>query len=289
MLFSDAAAEYMTDKQKRLRATTLEGYRSAIRCHLMPQWGEREIESINFEEVQDWVDSFDLPGAAEKAYKTFRQIYRWILRRRQLRIWDVTQGVELPKKAPAPRPTLTAAEERECLRGVVGQEWEAPVLLGAALGLRRCEACAVRVEDVDWRRGLVHVRRGVHWVGGREVETPPKTRLSDRVLRLPPWALARLRAIRGRRRSGRLCALPPHAVARRFAAFCASRGLPWVPMTCLRHSWATIALGAGAALEDVSVALGHSTVNTAMRHYIQSFEAVVSRASAAYDRAMLGS
>ena len=29
MLFSTAAAEYMDDKKKRLRATTLEGYRSA--------------------------------------------------------------------------------------------------------------------------------------------------------------------------------------------------------------------------------------------------------------------
>ena len=98
MLFSTAAAEYMDDKKKRLRATTIEGYRSAIRCHLMPKWGKRDIESISFEEVQDWVDGFALPGAAEKAYKTFRQIYRWVLRRRQLRIWDVTQGVELPKK-----------------------------------------------------------------------------------------------------------------------------------------------------------------------------------------------
>lgn len=88
MLFSTAAAEYMADKDKRLRATTLEGYRSAIRCHLMPQWGKRDIETITFEQVQDLVDSFDMPGAAEKAYKTFRQIYRWVLRRNQLRIWD---------------------------------------------------------------------------------------------------------------------------------------------------------------------------------------------------------
>lgn len=73
MLFSTAVTEYMADKGKRLRATTLEGYRSAIRCHLMPMWGGREIETISFEEVQDWVDSFDLPGAAEKAYKTFRR------------------------------------------------------------------------------------------------------------------------------------------------------------------------------------------------------------------------
>lgn len=68
MLFSEAVTEYMGDKSKRLRATTLEGYRSAIRCHLMPQWGAREIETITFEEVQDWVDGFTLPGAAEKAY-----------------------------------------------------------------------------------------------------------------------------------------------------------------------------------------------------------------------------
>lgn len=64
MLFSDAAAEYMDDKKKRLRATTLEGYRSAIRCHLMPQWSERDIETITFEQVQDWMDSFDMPGSA---------------------------------------------------------------------------------------------------------------------------------------------------------------------------------------------------------------------------------
>ena len=36
MLFETAAAEYMADKSKRLRATTLEGYKSALRCHVLP-------------------------------------------------------------------------------------------------------------------------------------------------------------------------------------------------------------------------------------------------------------
>lgn len=286
MLFSDAVTEYMADKGKRLRATTLEGYRSAIRCHLMPQWGKREIETISFEEVQDWVDGFDLPGAAEKAYKTFRQVYRWVLRRHQLRIWDVTQGVELPQKPTVRRPTLTAEQERVTLKAIVGQPFEAAVLLGAALGLRRCEACAVRIEDIDWRSGWVHVRRGLHVVGGEVIETGCKTKLSDRKLKLPRFALERLRAIRGARRSGRLCLLDPNAVARRFRAFCKRFSLPHVPMTCLRHSWATISLEHGAAIEDIAVALGHSTVNTAMSHYLQSFRTVVARASDSYTAAM---
>lgn len=286
MLFSEAATEYMADKRKRLRATTLEGYESALRCHVLPAWGDREVESITYEELQAWVDDFTLPGAAEKAFKTFRQVFRWALRRRQLRIWDVTQGIELPRKPPVRRPTLTADQERETLRGIVGQPFEAAVLLGAALGLRRCEACAVRIEDIDWRSGWVHVQRGLHVVGGDVIETGCKTKLSDRKLKLPRFALERLRSIRGTRRSGRLCLLDPNAVARRFRAFCKRFSLPHVPMTCLRHSWATISLEHGAAIEDIAVALGHSTVNTAMSHYLQSFRTVVARASDSYTAAM---
>lgn len=288
MLFSEAVQTYWNDKSQRLRGNTLEGYASALRRHVLPAWGDREIGSITHDELQAWVDSIPTYGAAGKAFKTFRQVYRWIVRREQLRIWDVTQGIELPQAPVVRRPTVTAAEEQRTLRGIVDQPWEAVVLLEAALGLRRCEACGVDWSDIDWRSGWVHVQRGAHWVGGRVVEYAPKTKLSDRWLKLPRWALSRLRAIRGRRKAGRVRGgLAPHQVAGRFRRFCRRHGLPWVPMTCLRHSWATISLEAGAAIEDVSVALGHSTVDTCIRHYLQSFRTVVGRASDAYASAML--
>ena len=56
MLFSEAATEYMAERRKRLLATTLEGYESALRCHVLPAWGDREVESITYEELQAWVD-----------------------------------------------------------------------------------------------------------------------------------------------------------------------------------------------------------------------------------------
>lgn len=287
MLFSEAVEMYWADKSKRLRGNTLEGYASAIRRHLMPAWAGREVEGITHDEVQEWVDSIPTYGAAAKAYKTFRQIYRWIVRKEQLRIWDVTQGIELPQAPVARRDALTAAEERETLRGIVGHPWEAVVLLAAALGLRRCEACGIDWSDIDWRTGWVHVQRGAHWVGGEVVEYRTKTKLSDRWLRLPRFALARLRQIRGHRRSGRVRGgLAPHQIAGRFRRACRGAGLLWVPMTCLRHSWATIALEAGAAIEDVSVALGHSTVDTCIQHYLQSFRTVVRRAGACYEAAI---
>lgn len=287
MLFDEAVTAYWKDKSRRLRGNTLEGYASAINRHLMPAWSGREIEGISHDEVQAWVDSMPSYGAAQKAFKTFRQIYRWTLRRAQLRIWDVTQGTELPEAPVVRRDTLTAAEERETLRGIVDQPWEAVVLLAAALGLRRCEACGIDWGDIDWRTGWVHVQRGAHWVGGRVVEYAPKTKLSDRWLRLPRFALARLRQIRGHRRSGRVRGeMAPHQISSRFRSLCRSLHLPWVPMTCLRHSWATISLEAGASIEDVSVALGHSTVDTCIQHYLLSFRTVVRRAGACYEAAI---
>ena len=77
MLFDQAVYEYINDKQfgrKRVRPNTLEGYLSAIKCHLMPKWQGREVESITSSEIQDWLDGFKLAGAADKALKTFRQI-----------------------------------------------------------------------------------------------------------------------------------------------------------------------------------------------------------------------
>lgn len=287
MLFSDAVKMYWADKSKRLRGNTLEGYASAIRCHLMPQWASCEVEAITHDELQDWVDSLPSYGAAQKAYKTFRQIYRWIMRKRQLRIWDVTQGIELPHAPVVRRDTLTASEERDTLRGIVGQAWEAVVLVEAALGLRRCEAAGLDWSDIDWRTGWVHIQRGAHWVGGKVVEYATKTKLSDRWLRLPHFALVRLRKLRGNRRGGRIReGMAPHQIAAKFRSFCRRHGLPWVPMTCLRHSWATISIEAGAAIEDVSVALGHSTVDTCIQHYLQSFKTVVRRASSAYETAL---
>ena len=60
MLFETACEKYMATKRERLRATTMEGYESAVRCHLMPRWAGVELESIEPEQIQEWVDGFEM-------------------------------------------------------------------------------------------------------------------------------------------------------------------------------------------------------------------------------------
>lgn len=132
MLFSEATTKYLEDRKKRLRQNTIEGYICTLNKHVLPAFGAEEICDITDQEVQDWVDGIPTYGAARKAYKTFRQVYRWIIKKEQIQIWDVTQSIELPKEPIKKRETLTAKQEAKMLQGIIGQDWEPVILMAAA-------------------------------------------------------------------------------------------------------------------------------------------------------------
>lgn len=268
MLFEDAARAYMDDRGRRLRACTLEGYESAMRRHLHPRWDGVELEAITPEDLQVWVDGFELPGAATKAYKTLRQVVRWAIRKLGVRMYDpTTAGVELPRREPYRPRVMDAAQVRSYLRALWGHECEAVAICSVTLGLRRGEACGLRWEDIDLRTGEVRVRRSRQTVRGREVVENPKTERSARSCWLPRFAVRRLRSLR-RGRSGWLCDLPPDAVARRIRSACRRAGAAWASMTNCRHTWATLAVEAGVGIETVALMLGHTDISTAYEHYI---------------------
>lgn len=289
MLFGDAAEKYMADKGKRLRASTLEGYRSALELHVLPRWAGVELGEMTPEGVQAWVDGFERPGAAEKAYKTLRQVIRWAIRRLGARICDPTAaGVELPRR-PAHRPrVLDAAETAAYLRALWGHECEAVAICSVTLGLRRGEACGLRWSDIDLRTGEVRVRRSRQVVRGREVVVAPKTERSARSCWLPRFAVRRLRALR-KGRSGWLCALSPDAAARRIRSACRRAGAAWTSMTECRHTWATLAVEAGVGIETVALMLGHSGITTAYEHYIVPRARVCREAQREVERLIMGS
>lgn len=280
---AELSSEYLEEKGRRRRRSTVDGYRSSISLHVLPRFGGVPIGGIEPEEIQAWVDSFERPGAAVKAYKCLRQVIRWSIRRHRMRVCDPTIGVEIPSR-PVYRPqVLDARQTVERLRGFWGHRDEATVLLSTTLGLRPGEAYAVTWERIDMRSGAVKVRESRQCVGGEVVTLPPKTEKSDRVTYLPRFALDRLREIwRGMGKPrGLVNPDSPQAIARRVKAHCASAGLPHVSMTNLRHTWATLAIEAGVQIETVALMLGHSSIMTAYNHYIRPRKGIYQAAQSA--------
>lgn len=139
-------------------------------------------------------------------------------------------------------------------------------------------------DDINWKSGAVSVSRSRQYVRGKVVILPTKTRKSNRILYLPKFAKDRLHAIwvsLGKPK-GFINPDNPQNISRRIKAFCERNKLPVVTMTNMRHSWATIAVEAGLAIETIAMFLGHSNIMTAYNHYIVPRKSIIKHAQSVW-------
>ena len=272
---------YLPEKRIRRRANTVDGYESSINKHVIPAFGSHLLDEITRDEIQNWIDGFELAGAAEKAYKCIRQMFRWAIRKWALHIPDPTLGIELPRKNAYRPKVLDAKSLTTRLRGFWGAEHEATVILSSALGLRPGECYALEWRDIDMRSGAVTVSKTLQETSEGLMLYKTKTPQSDRVVYLPKWAKSRLKDIcreAGKPRDRIIGNFKPSTISRRIRSWSSKNRLPDLTMQNARHTWATLAISAGVAIETVSMMLGHSSIQTAYEHYIRPSKSIMERA-----------
>jgi site-specific recombinase XerD len=172
---------------------------------------------------------------------------------------EAVVGIPWPRDGKRKLPVVLAPVEAEQILAAIASPKDRVVLMAAyGAGLRLAEACALRAEDVDSRRKVIHVVDGK---GAKERYTV----LPDRLLTL-------LRAYwRQERPTGRYLfpgptpdePASPAAVRRVLhAAVRQARLSKRVTPHVLRHSFATFLLDAGENLRTIQVLLGHSSIRT---------------------------
>lgn len=270
----------------RLRECTRDGYASAWRRHIRPELGDMDLADLTGPRIQSWLDSITSAGAARKAWAVLRQMLRSAVRLGLLDA-DVTGRVTPPKPSGYEPEVLDIRQIRQLLQGFHGHELEAWLICSVCLGLRTEEALGLEWQDLNLNTGKVRVQRGLQWVDGHEVIVDPKTELSRRTIVLPRFAVLRLREIRPREGVRLIGSLNPGQVARRYATWCRSQNLPYVPRRNLRHSWASTALGAGVDVAVVSRALGHSSIATTARYYLRPDSEVLREAQRTWEHALI--
>lgn len=273
---------YLPEKTQKRAASTIAGYDSSMRLHVLPRWGECEIEDICPDDLQEWVDSFEKAGAGEKAFKCIRQIIRWWIRKKRLHIIDPTAYIEVNHPKPYRPDVLDAQEVSEMLRGMWGHWAEAVTICAVTLGLRRGEACALEWSDINLKTGEVRISKSRQYVNGQIITVKTKTEKSTRSCYLPKFARQRLKQIKGH---GLFIGdISPDKAARAIKSQCKKMGVPYVSMTNMRHTWATLAIEAGVGIETVAMMLGHTEISTAYNHYIVPRKTICQEAQAAVEK-----
>lgn len=207
--------QWLADIRDDKRATTIRGYESAVRLHLVPALGKKRLDRLNAADVRSF-----MAGMREKCLccanlwdarrppaqqccsrgrccgrrPSTRQLqYVHAVLRNALghaeRLELVPRNVAKLVRVKTPEYSvgkgLPVDQVRTLLATAEGTRFHPLYVVAATLGLRRGELLGLRWCDIDMDDATIHVRQTVQRVGGELVVEGTKTRASSAVVPLP--------------------------------------------------------------------------------------------------------
>ncbi|ADP84832.1 tyrosine-type recombinase/integrase [Pseudofrankia inefficax] len=142
---------------------TIDGYRVAVRVHLVPGLGAHRLERLEPEHVESLMarmqTSGSAPATAHQALRTLRTALGEAVRRGHVGR-NVASLAKPPRLTEAEVEPYSVAEVQQLLMEAAKRRNSARWVLALALGLRQGEALGLRWADVDLDAGVIRVRRG---------------------------------------------------------------------------------------------------------------------------------
>lgn len=281
----------------RVKQSTYESYERVARLHTR----ERPIGMMQLQDVDGAAlnahyaillagDDKHLPLSRKTTRycgTVLHQVFRDAIKWRYLMVNPSDQS-DKPKPSASPEMTTWKPEQLltflqgACEHRMMGAFW----LLGTT-GMRRGEALGLKWADIDLDAGLLAIRRTLvdQNVAPSWRWESTKTRSSMRTIALDDALVEALRAHRAKQNAERLALgagwvdmdlvnpgptgapIPPRRLTEQFNRLSARLELPHIRLHDLRHTYATLALGAGIHPKIVQERLGHSKISVTMDTY----------------------
>lgn len=296
--------------------STREATALRIKLHINPVLGLHPLVSLRTSHIQSWLRGMSqthAPRTVRVIFSNLSSILSAAVDDERISKNPCQAGsIRLPKLVDHKIIPWTV-DEFERLREKLPERFRVAAVLAAGCGLRQGEVFGLAVEDVDFLRGVVHVRRQVRIVGNRQAFAPPKGgKLRDVPL---PQSVAEVLAEHLRVFPAVSVTLPwrssggADTTARLILSTRERTALNrnyinssvWKPalraaglsdgrengMHALRHLYASVLLDGGTGLPALAEYLGHSDPGFTLRVYTHLMPAAEDRTKKAVDD-MLG-
>jgi integrase len=310
---AEVAAEWL-DRQTFDVATRI-AVESRLRVHVLPTLGPVELRALKPSGVQGWVRMLSRDRAPSYVALLLGHL-------KSVLAAAVDDGIIATNPAASRSVKPPKVEQRRVVPWTVTQvraiadahpdRYQALVVLAAGTGLRQGELFGLAVDDVDFLRRTVHVRKQVRLLNGHPVYAPPKSgrerevplpetaavALSEHLRRFPsvevtlPWVdrdgppTARTLVFTGPK--GASLNKNPHT-QRVWIPALADAGIDYVPresgMHQLRHHYASVLLDASVSIAALASYLGHADPSVTLRVYSHLMPDTEDRARQAVDAA----
>lgn len=270
-----------------LSPTTAQRYESIIRLHIIPELGRLRVQRLQPMLLQRAYEKWRAQGLAPATVLQHHRVLHRALK--QAVRWGVlainpAERVELPKLRWQPGQVLDGKQTVDLLEASRGSWLFPPLALAIYTGMRRGETCALRWEDVDLPRKVLHVCRAVRVTRQGLSYGEPKTARGRRSITLPDGLVDELHAHREAQvtrfavlgileKPSLICTgddgsvVHPDRFTRAVTGLVRRLGLPRVTLHGLRRTHATLLLQQNVHPKIVQERLGHSTIQITMDTY----------------------
>lgn len=276
VLFSTYAQQWLERyKESSLKPTTLLGYKSYLRKHLLPAFGDMNLLEISADDIQDFMNAHK-----DNSKKTIRE---WLTLLRQIldaamedKIIHSNPAKSKRLKNPSDKVTLRDALPLDIFLGIVRQIVNLEVsdrrLMALLMftGMRRGEALGLQWEDIDFDRMLVSVKRNVTFPSNQPIVTTPKTVNGIRQIPLDPFLVELLDKPKGA--TGYIIGgqEPISMMSYRNTYIRIERQVDLHGATAhiFRHSYLTLLDEAGVDSKTLQLIAGHGDIKITMNRYV---------------------
>lgn len=213
-------------------------------------------------------------------HKALKQAYKWQMVGR-----NVADAVEPPKAAEVEIEYMKKSQVHRFIEAVKDCADYVVILAAIFTGMRQGELLGLRWQDIDLDRGLIHVRQQSQYLPDKGFYFDDPKQNSKRTIPMPLPLNSALRQVQKDQLRYRSIYLKEYkendlifcnpdgsqqegtALTKRFQKLLEQNGLPKMRFHSLRHTFATMARGAGMNIEDIQDLLGHADISTTKNMY----------------------
>lgn len=283
--FKAISSEWLLNKEKTVKRTTIAAYTLLIQKHLLPSF--ITLSEIDSHSVQKFVDEKIKEGISVKTLKDILSVLKMILKYAARKGYKASTSIDIgiPKSyKEVETPVFSLHHHKILLRYIVSHldYKNLGILICLNTGLRIGEICALQWKDINLLQGNISINKTLYRIyhgknadkNSELIMSTPKTKASYRTIPLPDSLKKQIGSFSPFSSddnyilSNSLKPMEPRCYRNHYKKILRELKLPYLKFHGLRHSFATRCIESKCDYKTLSSILGHSNISTTLNLYV---------------------
>ena len=285
MTFEAFVELYEKDTRPRLKENTWLTKDHIVRTKILPYFGKRKISEIATKDVIAWQNELLAfrnekkrpysPTYLKTIHNQISAIFNHAVRHYSLRSNPAAKAGSMGDKDGATIDFWTKDEYKRFAEEIMDK----PVFYYAFemlywCGIREGELLALTASDFDFENSTVRINKSYQRLHGEDVITSPKTKKSNRIIKMPPFLCDEMKDFFGMqyelKKKDRVFPLSKSSLHREMERGAKAAGVKRIRIHDLRHSHVSLLINMGFSPVAIADRLGHESIDITL-HYAHLF------------------